>query len=231
MAGATIHHRVVASITKLNEARLRKLMKSGCQTNSDHWAPAISARSAVLNTWLRDGDWVGLVGGGIQVRTNAGGTDQALPGDPVCDPVCDPGEQANPTGLKRRPAWLVQKLDLTSVEPVRIPNMVRKPEPQPGPGDPGLFLHNRAKANAGLHKAILSSAWGQVAQMADDKTKTTPRTPGPSWSGSTLTRPGVVTLAVTQHQEAVRAERFSSASTVAIGRTLIRTLPATFCAR
>jgi transposase len=68
---------------------------------------------------------------------------------------------------------LVHKYDFISFEDLRIPNMVRKPKPRPDPERPGVFLPNGARAKAGLNKAILSSCWGQVAQMVDYKAKTT----------------------------------------------------------
>ena len=47
--------------------------------------------------------------------------------------------------------------------------MTRKPKPKPDPAKPGQYLHNGAKAKAGLDRSILSNCWGRVMIRLQDK--------------------------------------------------------------
>ncbi|MCL5972711.1 MAG: zinc ribbon domain-containing protein, partial [Firmicutes bacterium] len=58
-------------------------------------------------------------------------------------------------------------VDLIVFEELSIPNMTRRPKAQPDPS--GHFLPNGAAAKAGLNRAILTSAWGQVVSFATYK--------------------------------------------------------------
>ena len=47
--------------------------------------------------------------------------------------------------------------------------MIRKPKPRPDPENQGGFLPNRARAKAGLNRAILASAWGILGTRTRQK--------------------------------------------------------------
>lgn len=63
---------------------------------------------------------------------------------------------------------LVREHDVIVFEKLNTPGMTRKPRPRPDPGNAGAFLPNRARAKAGLSKAILASAWGSLASRAQE---------------------------------------------------------------
>ena len=64
---------------------------------------------------------------------------------------------------------LVRDNDLIVLEKLNIAGMTRKSKPKPHPDQPGVFLHNRARAKAGLNRGILASAWGTLSQRVRDK--------------------------------------------------------------
>ena len=64
---------------------------------------------------------------------------------------------------------LVRDHDLVVFEKLRTKDMVRKPEPVPGPGQPGAFLPNRRRQKAGLNRGILASCWGLLASRTEQK--------------------------------------------------------------
>jgi transposase len=64
---------------------------------------------------------------------------------------------------------LVTDHDVIVWEKLNTPSMVRKPKAKPDPQHPGGFLPNRARAKAGLNRAILGSCWGLLAQRAEQK--------------------------------------------------------------
>ena len=80
------------------------------------------------------------------------------------------------TVTDRRKDWaekistrLVRDHDVIVFEKLRTKGMVRKPKPVPGPGPPGAFLPNRARAKAGLNRGILASCWGLLATRSEQK--------------------------------------------------------------
>jgi transposase len=64
---------------------------------------------------------------------------------------------------------LVREHDLIVFEKLNTPGMTRRSTPKPDPGQPGAFLSNRARAKAGLNKAILANAWGVLAERTQQK--------------------------------------------------------------
>ena len=64
---------------------------------------------------------------------------------------------------------LARAYDLVAVEALNTRGMTRKPAPKPDPDREGVYLPNRARAKAGLNRAILASCWGRVAQRLADK--------------------------------------------------------------
>ena len=64
---------------------------------------------------------------------------------------------------------LVKEHDVIVLEKLSTSAMVRKPKAKPDPEHPGAFLPNRARAKAGLNRAILGSCWGLLAQRAEQK--------------------------------------------------------------
>jgi transposase len=64
---------------------------------------------------------------------------------------------------------LVRDHDLVVFEKLNTAGMTRKPRPKADPDKDGAFLPNRARAKAGLSRAILSSAWGVLATRTEQK--------------------------------------------------------------
>ncbi|XKH58320.1 transposase (plasmid) [Citricoccus nitrophenolicus] len=71
--------------------------------------------------------------------------------------------------IEQTTTTLARTHDLAAVEDLRITNMVRRPAPKPDPETPGVYLPNRARAKAGLNKAILASCWGRFTTRLDHK--------------------------------------------------------------
>ena len=78
--------------------------------------------------------------------------------------------------VRRRNDWiektttrLAQKNVLVAMEDLDIQAMTRKPKPKPDPAKPGQYLHNGAKAKAGLDRSILSNCWGRISKRLQDK--------------------------------------------------------------
>lgn len=77
----------------------------------------------------------------------------------------------------RRTDWLEQTTtrlardyDLIVLEKLNVANMVRRPAPQPDPVTPGRWLPNRARAKAGLNRAIYAQRWAEHATRLNHKT-------------------------------------------------------------
>lgn len=64
---------------------------------------------------------------------------------------------------------LVAGHDLIVLEKLNTPGMTRKPKPKPDPENVGGYLPNRARAKAGLNRAILASAWGTLGTRMRQK--------------------------------------------------------------
>ena len=47
--------------------------------------------------------------------------------------------------------------------------MTKRPKPRPDPDNPGRYLHNGAKAKAGLDRSILSNNWSRLMKRLKDK--------------------------------------------------------------
>ena len=78
--------------------------------------------------------------------------------------------------VRRRNDWiektttrLAQENILVAMEDLDVRAMTRKPKPKPDPAKPGQYLHNGAKAKAGLDRSILSNCWGRVMIRLQDK--------------------------------------------------------------
>lgn len=79
--------------------------------------------------------------------------------------------------VRRRNDWiektttrLARENILVVMEDLDIQAMTRKPKPKPDPAKPGQYLHNGAKAKAGLDRSILSNCWGHTLKRLNDKT-------------------------------------------------------------
>ena len=79
--------------------------------------------------------------------------------------------------VRRRNDWiektttrLARENILVAMEDLDIQAMTRKPKPKPDPAKPGQYLHNGAKAKAGLDRSILSNCWGHTLKRLNDKT-------------------------------------------------------------
>lgn len=73
--------------------------------------------------------------------------------------------------------FLAQSHGVVVAEDLRVKDMTRVPKPKPDPNRPGRFLRNGARAKAGLNRAILDRAWGEVRRQLAYKC---------SWYGSRL---------------------------------------------
>lgn len=79
--------------------------------------------------------------------------------------------------VRRRNDWiektttrLARENILIAMEDLDIQAMTRKPKPKPDPAKPGQYLHNGAKAKAGLDRSILSNCWGHTLKRLNNKT-------------------------------------------------------------
>ena len=78
--------------------------------------------------------------------------------------------------VRRRNDWIektttsLAKADiLIAMEDLDVQAMTRKPKPRPDPANPGRYLHNGAKAKAGLDRSILSNNWSRLMTRLKDK--------------------------------------------------------------
>ena len=78
--------------------------------------------------------------------------------------------------VQRRNDWiektttkLAKENILVAMEDLDVQAMTKRPKPRPDPDDPGHWLHNGAKAKAGLDRSILSNCWGRISKRLQDK--------------------------------------------------------------
>ena len=71
---------------------------------------------------------------------------------------------------------LVERYDLLVVEDLQIANMLRRAKPVPDPDNPGLYLHNGARAKSGLNRSISDAGWGQFVSILRAKAEDAGRT-------------------------------------------------------
>ncbi|MBO4257505.1 RNA-guided endonuclease InsQ/TnpB family protein [Streptomyces griseorubiginosus] len=61
--------------------------------------------------------------------------------------------------------YLARTYGVLVVERLNILGMTKAPQPKPDLEQPGVFLHNGARAKAGLNRAIAQEAWGRTVTM------------------------------------------------------------------
>ena len=78
--------------------------------------------------------------------------------------------------VRRRNDWIEKTTTslakaniLIAMEDLDVKAMTRRPKPKPDPTKPGQYLHNGAKAKAGLNRSILSNNWSRLMKRLDDK--------------------------------------------------------------
>ena len=78
--------------------------------------------------------------------------------------------------IRRRNDWIekattsLAKADvLVAMEDLDVQAMTRRPRPKTDPDKPGQYLHNGAKAKAGLDRSILSNNWSRLRKRLKDK--------------------------------------------------------------
>ena len=78
--------------------------------------------------------------------------------------------------VRRRNDW-IEKITtslakaniLIAMEDLDVKAMTKRPKPRPDPDKPGQYLHNGAKAKAGLNRSILSNNWSRLMKRLKDK--------------------------------------------------------------
>lgn len=78
--------------------------------------------------------------------------------------------------VRRRNDWIEKTTTslakaniLIAMEDLDVQAMTRRPKPKPDPDKPGQYLHNGAKAKAGLDRSILSNNWSRLMTRLQDK--------------------------------------------------------------
>ena len=78
--------------------------------------------------------------------------------------------------IRRRNDWiektttrLAQENILVAMEDLDVRTMTKRPKPRPDPDKPGQYLHNGAKAKAGLNRSILGNNWSRLMKRLKDK--------------------------------------------------------------
>lgn len=78
--------------------------------------------------------------------------------------------------VRRRNDWIEKATTmlaktnvLVAMEDLDVQAMTKRPKPRPDPANPGHWLHNGAKAKAGLDRSILSNCWSRVRKRLNDK--------------------------------------------------------------
>ena len=78
--------------------------------------------------------------------------------------------------VRRRNDWIEKTTTslakanvLVAMEDLDVQAMTKRPKPKPDPNKPGQYLHNGAKAKAGLNRSILSNNWSRLYGRLKDK--------------------------------------------------------------
>lgn len=78
--------------------------------------------------------------------------------------------------VRRRNDWiektttrLARENILVALEDLNVKAMTKRPKPRPDPANPGQYLHNGAKAKAGLNRSILGNNWSRLMKRLNDK--------------------------------------------------------------
>ena len=78
--------------------------------------------------------------------------------------------------IRRRNDWIEKTTTtlakaniLIAMEDLDVQAMTKRPKPKPDPDKPGQYLHNGAKAKAGLNRSILSNNWSRLMKRLKDK--------------------------------------------------------------
>lgn len=78
--------------------------------------------------------------------------------------------------IRRRNDWIEKTTTrlakaniLIAMEDLDVQAMTKRPKPRPDPANPGRYLHNGAKAKAGLDRSILINCWGRISKRLQDK--------------------------------------------------------------
>lgn len=78
--------------------------------------------------------------------------------------------------VRRRNDWIEKTTTtlakaniLIALEDLDVQAMTRRPKPKLDPANPGQYLHNGAKAKAGLDRSILSNNWSRISKRLQDK--------------------------------------------------------------
>ena len=78
--------------------------------------------------------------------------------------------------VRRRDDWiektttrLAKENSLVAMEDLDVQAMTKQPKPKPDPDRPGQYLHNGARAKAGLNRSISSNNWSRVTKRLQDK--------------------------------------------------------------
>ena len=78
--------------------------------------------------------------------------------------------------VRRRNDWIEKTTTslakanvLVAMEDLDVRTMTKRPKPKPDPNKPGQYLHNGAKAKAGLNRSILSNNWSRLMTRLRDK--------------------------------------------------------------
>ena len=78
--------------------------------------------------------------------------------------------------VRRRNDWIEKTTTrlaktnvLVAMEDLDVQAMTKRPKPRPDPDNPGHWLHNGARAKAGLDRSILNNCWSRVYKRLNDK--------------------------------------------------------------
>ena len=78
--------------------------------------------------------------------------------------------------IRRRNDWiektttrLARENSLVALEDLDVKAMTKRPKPKPDSDKPGQYLHNGARAKAGLNRSILCNNWSRLMKRLNDK--------------------------------------------------------------